>query len=114
MKQITFKTKKESKSPSMEDLRSTIITFLNNNGCGQSSTWADKHCTIVSQGVNIQPICSNPTFTKSLALLQLILSQELSFGYLKYNKDGITIVVLDGHIDTAINYINNHSDITIS
>lgn len=110
MTQITFKPSINTINNPLQSLCNTIINFLSNNGMH-----TDSAKSFVKVGgyktIFFNFDCANNSYTKAIALLQLVLSTQNSFGYLAYRKDAIQLHV--SKIEELEQHIINHSNIEI-
>jgi len=121
MKSITFGTSAKTKNEyTAYDLREQVIAFLTAHGMNQSYA---SEITDVKDNmyVDIDPNCANSGWTRALALLQLIFSEDSSSAkaYIAYRSGedvgGMRLTLCSGSsFGDVINYIKAHMEITIA
>ena len=119
MKSVTFGTgTKTKKNYTAHDLRDQVIAFLTAHGMNQSYAL---EITLVKDDyyVYINPDCANSGWTRALALLQLIFSQDSmdAKAYIAYrpNEGGMRLnLCSESDFGDVIDYIKDHMEITIS
>ena len=119
MKSVTFGTgTKTKKNYTAHDLRDQVIAFLTAHG--MSKSYASEITSAEDDYyVYINPVCANSGWTRALALLQLIFSQDSmdAKAYIEYrpNEGGMRLTVASGYsYGDVIDYIKDHMEITIS
>jgi len=119
MKSVTFgASTKTKKNYTAYDLREQVITFLTAHGMDQlyASEITEARDNLY---IYINPDCANSGWTRALALLQLIFSEDslsaCAFIAYRPNEGGMRLTVSAGctHGD-VINYIKEHMEITIA
>lgn len=112
MKQIIFKNTKTVDNVSIEMFRKLVIEFLKNY---MSEASADKMITIDKNKVKISPNCANSNYTKGLALLQLIFSDNTDDGYIEYRpyNKGFLINSVNSNWKNLYNHLKQHFNIEI-
>jgi len=119
MKSVTFgASTKTKKNYTAYDLREQVIAFLTAHGMNQS--YASEITDVRDQQyIYINPACANSGWTRALALLQLIFSEDSlsTCAYIAYrpNEGGMRLTVSGGSdFEDVINYIKAHMEITIA
>ena len=119
MKSVTFGTAtKTKKNYTAYDLREQVIAFLIAHGMDQH--YASEITEIRDQQyIYINPDCANSSWTRALALLQLIFSEDSlsACAYIAYrpNEGGMRLTVrADKVFEYVIYYIKEHMEITIA
>lgn len=115
MKKVTFK-KTNKKEFTLEDLRNTVVEFLNSNGMKYAEDRVKINHEKIHGIINISLKFNNSKYTQAIGVFSLLFTEDNPYAFLNFENNECTIIMRE-HFQECINeliqYIKNRSEVKI-